>query len=450
METNEQPHLARNLKSRHVQLIAIGGTIGTGLFLGSGESIHFAGPSILLAYLITGIICFWLMRALGELLLSDLDHTSFVDFIRDYLGNRASFIIGWTYWMCWITLAMSEVTALGLYMQFWFPHLPQWIPGLIILVILLSINLITVALFGETEFWFALIKIIAIIALIVTGIFLILIHFKTTSGYVGLNNLVNHGGIFPRGLKGFCLSFQMVVFSFVGVEMVGMTASETADPQHVIPKAINSIPLRIILFYVGSLFVIMCIYPWNKVATNSSPFVQVFGDLGIKAAAGIINFVVITAAASACNSALYTTGRMLFSLAIDSKNKYLHKIGHLSRRQVPQAGLIVSTIIIAIAVILNMFMPNGVFTLVSSIATTCFLFVWASIIGAHLRYRHSSLALKSNFKMPLTPWSDYLVLIFLAFLMIVLCCQKSTLIALILSCVWLLIINLIYQHSAHK
>lgn len=446
---SDQPKLARNLKNRHVQLIAIGGTIGTGLFLGSGESIHFAGPSILLAYLLTGIICFWIMRALGELLLADLDHASFVDIIHNYLGGHASFIIGWTYWMCWIAMAMSDVTALGLYMQFWFPHLPQWIPGLVILVILLAFNLVTVALFGETEFWFALIKIIAIVALIVIGLIIILLHFKTPTGYANLSNLVTHGGFFPRGLKGFGLSFQMVVFSFVGIEVVGMTASETANPKQVIPKAINSLPLRIILFYVGSLFVIMCIYPWNQVTTNSSPFVQVFNDLGIKAAAAIINFVVITASASACNSALFTTGRMLFSLALDSNNRHLQKLGHLSQRQVPQAGLIVSAIVIAIAVILNIFIPNGVFTLVSSISTTCFLFVWGSIILAHLHYLKLPVAKNNIFKAPFEPWTDYFVLIFLGFIIIILCCQRQTLIALGLSIIWLLALNLMYKYT-HK
>lgn len=446
MDSNQQPKLARNLKNRHVQLIAIGGTIGTGLFLGSGESIHFAGPSILLAYLLTGIICFWIMRALGELLLADLDHASFVDIIHTYLGSRASFIIGWTYWMCWIAMAMSDVTALGLYMQFWFPNLPQWIPGLVVLIILLAFNLITVALFGETEFWFALIKIVAIVALIVIGLALILFHFKTPTGYASVTNLVNHGGFFPRGLQGFGLSFQMVVFSFVGIEVVGMTASETADPEHVLPKAINSLPLRIILFYVGSLFVIMCIYPWNQVATNASPFVQVFNDLGVKAAAAIINFVVITASASACNSALFTTGRMLFSLALDSKNKHLRQLGQLSKKQVPQAGLIISAIVIAIAVILNIFIPNGVFTLVSSISTTCFLFVWGSIILAHLRYSKLPKAQHNPFKAPFEPWADYLVLIFLAFIIVILCCQKQTLIALVLSIIWLLALNLMYRY----
>ncbi len=201
MSENEDQNLSRGLKSRHVQLIAIGGTIGTGLFLGAGQSIHLAGPSILLAYAITGVICFWLMRALGELLLSDLHSTSFVDFVAKYLGKQVGFVTGWTYWVCWVTIAMAEITAAGLYMHFWFPSLPQWIPGFVILLVLLAMNLITVELFGETEFWFSIIKITAILVLIITGIVLVLIHYKTSVGHASLTNLVAFGGIFPKGQR---------------------------------------------------------------------------------------------------------------------------------------------------------------------------------------------------------------------------------------------------------
>lgn len=227
-------------------MIALGGTIGTGLFLGAGKAIHLAGPAIIWAYLLTGVMCFLLMRALGELLLSDLSALSFVEFITRYLGQRLGTVAGWIYWLCWITIAMTEITAIGVYMRFWFPALPQWLPGLLFLVILLGLNLFTVGAFGEVEFWFALIKIIAILALIGTGIFMLSVHFKTSSGHATLTNLMI-GGLFPTGIKGFILSFQMVVFSFVGIEMVGLTAAETQQPDRVLPKAINDIPLRIIL-----------------------------------------------------------------------------------------------------------------------------------------------------------------------------------------------------------
>ncbi len=437
---NSQPateQLSRGLKSRHVQLIAIGGTIGTGLFLGAGQSIHLAGPAILIAYLVTGLVCFLLMRALGELLLSDLHMHSYIDFIKQYLGDKTGFVAGWTYWVCWITIAMAEITAAGEYMQFWWPRLPQWLPGLIILILLLGLNSINVSAFGETEFWFAIIKIAAILALIAVGIGMVLFSVKTPVGHASLTNLVSYGGFMPHGIKGLVLSFQMVLFSFIGIEMVGMTASETADPKTVIPKAINDIPVRIILFYVGSLFFLMCMYPWQYFSAAHSPFVQVFTNLGIRSAAAIINFVVLTAAASSCNSALFSTGRMLFSLTYDGKSKFAKRMGTLSTRQVPRNALWFSTLVIGLSVILNLLMPGKVFSLIASVSTTCFIFIWGAIVVAHIKYRRQAGSqAKVKFRMPLFPLSDYFILVFLAFIAVVLCLKFETLIALLVSAVW--------------
>ena len=377
----------RSLKSRHIQLMALGGTIGTGLFLGAGKAIRAAGPAILLAYLITGIVCFGIMRALGELLMANLKYRSFMEAIRDYLGNRVSFITGWAYWACWLALAMAEITAIGLYIQIWLPNVPQWVPGLITLLIFLCLNLITVNVFGEIEFWFAMIKVVAILILIAVGAFMMVIQFKSRGGYVASPaNLVADHGFFATGIKGFVMSFQMVVFAFVGIEMVGVTAAEAENPRQVIPKAINGIPIRILLFYIGALAVIMCIYPWNRLSPTNSPFVLVFRDAGLRGAASVVNFVVITAAASACNSSIYTTGRMLAELTADAHRPGIRRIARLSKHQVPALAVVISSIVIGVAAILNLLMPGAVFTLVSSVATTSFLFIWAAIIGAHLRY----------------------------------------------------------------
>lgn len=438
-QSNSNQSFSRELKSRHVQLIALGGTIGTGLFLGSGQGIHLAGSSILFAYLITGVMCFLLMRALGELLLSDLNTHSYIDFIRRYLGENMSFVAGWTYWICWITIAMAEITAAGQYMQYWFPGLPQWVTGLVLLGILLLLNSVTVSAFGETEFWFAIIKIVAIVALIIAGVYMVAVHFPTPVGHASVANLTN-GGFFANGWKGFFLSFQMVLFSFVGIEMVGMTASETADPKKVIPKAINEIPMRIILFYLGSLLALMCIYPWQSISATSSPFVQVFKNAGIQTAASIINFVVLTAAASACNSSLFTTGRMLFSLTYRGKSKFAKRMGTLSKAQVPVHALRFSTVIIAVSVFLNLIIPGHVFAFVASVATTCFLFIWGSIVLAHIKYRRQLQATKQpghGFKMPLFPFTDYAVLVFLAGVGVILLFRTDTLIALVGSAIWL-------------
>ncbi|MEC5227777.1 amino acid permease [Bacillus inaquosorum] len=440
-----QQKLERGLKNRHIQLIAIGGAIGTGLFLGSGKSIHFAGPSILFAYMITGIICFLIMRSLGELLLSNLNYHSFVDFVQDYLGDMAAFITGWTYWFCWISIAMADLTAVGLYTQYWLPGVPQWVPGLIALIILLIMNLATVKLFGELEFWFALIKVIAILALIVIGLVMIFKGFSTSSGVSSFTNLWSHGGMFPNGMHGFILSFQMVVFAFVGIELVGLTAGETENPEKVIPKAINNIPVRVLLFYIGALLVIMSIYPWDVVNPSESPFVQVFVAVGIVGAASIINFVVLTSAASACNSAVFSTSRMVYSLAKD--NNAPESMAKLTSRKVPRNALFFSAIVILIGVTLNYIMPEGVFTLITSISTLCFIYIWGITVICHMKYRKTrpELAKTNKFKLPLYPFTNYLILAFLAFILVVLALAEDTRVSLFVTPVWFILLIVIYK-----
>lgn len=440
-------HLERGLTNRHVQMIALGGAIGTGLFLGSGESIHYAGPSIILGYLITGVICFWMMRAMGEMMMTNLHYHSFVDLIHKYWGHRAGFVIGWAYWASWIAIAMAELTAIGMYIKLWVPGLPQWIPGLITIAILLCINLITVKAFGELESWFALIKIVAIVALILIGVGLMIFRYHTKAGIATPMNLINHGGFFPNGMYGFLKSIPMAVFAFAGVEMVGMTAAETQDPEDVIPRAINNIPVRILVFYIGSLAVIMSIYPWNLLNANSSPFVMVFKDIGIKGAADIINFVVITAAASSCNSALYTTGRMLAQLTYRSPNAHVRMISHISRFQVPTFAILISALLITLSSALNYLMPNNVFTMISGVATTSFLFIWGAIVITHLIFRQKY-PKESPFKMPWSPFSDYLVLVFFVIVAITMLMRRSTQISLIATLIWMAI--LILSSHNHK
>ncbi|AQR94905.1 amino acid permease [Clostridium saccharoperbutylacetonicum] len=443
--TSEKQDLSRGLKNRHVQLLAIGGAIGTGLFLGSGRSIHLAGPSILFSYIITGIICFFIMRALGELLLTNLNYHSFVDFVYDYLGSGAAFITGWTYWFCWVSVAMADVTAAGLYIQYWFPSIPQWVPSLIVLVVLLIMNLTAVKLFGEMEFWFALIKVVAILALIIIGTFMIIKGFSTDTGVSSFSNLWSHGGWFPNGISGFILSFQMVVFAFAGIELVGLTAGETENPESVIPKAINNIPIRIIIFYIGALAVIMSIYPWNSINPDKSPFVQVFAAVGIAAAASIVNFVVLTSAASACNSGIFSTSRMIFSLA--KENNAPESMKKLTNNKVPANATVFSAAVILISIILNYVMPEGVFVLITSISTFCFIFIWAIIIICHLKYRKANpeLAAESKFKMPLYPIINYVILAFFAFVIIVLAFNEETRIALFVTPVWFIVLGIIYK-----
>ncbi|MEK4229856.1 amino acid permease [Solibacillus sp. FSL H8-0538] len=445
----EQQELKRELKNRHVQLIAIGGTIGTGLFLGSGKAIALAGPSIILAYLIVGISLFFVMRALGELLLSKGGYKSFTDFATEYIGPWAGYVTGWTYWFCWIMTAMADIIAVGVYTNYWF-DIPQWIPAIGCLVILLFLNLLTVKLFGELEFWFAIIKVITIVALIIIGVFMLITGFETNTGHVTVENLWVHGGVFPNGMYGFLMAFQMVVFAFVGVELVGVSAAETADPKKNIPSAINKIPVRILLFYVGALFVILCINPWNTMDATSSPFVQVFALIGIPIAAGIINFVVLTSAASAGNSGLFSTSRMLFSLG--SNNQAPKSFGKLNKNSVPQNGLIVSAIVVSIGALLSKLMPENAFGVVTTISAICFIWVWSIILISHIIYkkRHPELHKTSVFKAPITPFINYVVLVFFAFLLVVMAVSEATRTALMLTPLWFIMLFVFYKVKSRK
>lgn len=437
--------LNRGLKNRHVQLIAIGGAIGTGLFLGSGHSIALTGPAILFAYIITGIICFLMMRALGELLLSNTEYHTFIEFVQDYMGEKTAFVTGWTYWFCWISVAMADITAVGIYVKYWFPSIEAWIPSLVTLIILLLMNLLTVKLFGEMEFWFAFIKVIAIIALIVLGLYFILTGQPTSVGVASFSNLWSHGGWFPKGMDGFIQSFQMVVFAFAGIELVGLTAGETENPEKVIPKSINSIPVRIILFYVGALGVIMSIFPWDSVNPDRSPFVEVFLAVGIVGAASMVNFVVLTSAASACNSGVFSTSRLLYSLA--KRNHAPGILEILTSKQVPANALFLSVLVICLVVALQYVVAEGVFVIISSVATFCFLYIWGIITICHMKFirKRPDLAAKSVFKMPLFPFLNYLVLAFFAFVIVTLAFNPATRVALFVTPVWFIMLLLIYQ-----
>ena len=444
-----QQELKRDLKNRHVQLIAIGGTIGTGLFLGAGKSIALAGPSIIFSYLLIGIALFFVMRALGELLLSNTGYTSFTEFATEYIGPWAGYVTGWTYWFCWIMTAMADIIAVGVYMQYWF-DIPQWIPAFACLIILVALNLLSVKLFGELEFWFAIIKVITIIALIAVGIVLLVIGFQTNTGTVSLSNIWSHGGMFPNGVQGFLLSFQLVVFSFVGMELVGVSAAETADPKKNIPSAINKIPVRILLFYVGAIIVILTINPWTMLNGDSSPFVGVFTLIGIPVAAGIINFVVMTSAASACNSGLFSTSRILHSISKDGSAPA--KIGKLNKNAVPSNALFLSAVVVSIGALLSKVIPEQAFTIVTTISAICFIWVWSIILIAHIRYKKTrpELAAKSTFKAPFAPFINYAVLALFALVLIVMLFAEATRLALLLTPIWFIALVFLYNRQRSK
>lgn len=444
-----QQELKRELANRHVQLIAIGGTIGTGLFLGSGRAIQQAGPSIMITYLIVGIAVFFVMRALGELLLSNAGYQSFTDIAEDYLGPRAAFITGWTYWFCWIMTAMADVIAVGVYVQYWF-DIPQWVPAVVCLIILLGFNLLDVKNFGELEFWFALIKVITILALIGTGVVLLVMGLKTDAGTVTVKNLWEHGGVFPNGVTGFLLSFQMVVFAYVGVELVGVSAAETANPEKSIPSAINKIPLRILFFYVGALFVLLCINPWTELNPSESPFVKTFSLVGIPIAAGIINFVVLTSAASACNSGMFSTSRILYSLS--KKDQASPRFAKLNKNHVPGNSLFISTLVISVGALLSKIIPGQAFGIVTTISAICFIWVWGVVLVCHIKYKKTrpELQAKSKFKAPFTPFINVVVLALFAGILIIMLFAKDTRPALLFTPLWFLLLFVLYSIGNKK
>lgn len=319
IEAAEERNLQRSLSNRHIQLIALGGAIGTGLFLGSGETISKAGPSILLVYAVIGFMLYFVMRAMGELLLHKLEYRSFQDFAADILGPWAGFFVGWTYWFSWVVIGMADVVAITGYWEYWLGEDWRWLAMVLttaVMLALLVMNLASVKLFGEIEFWFAIVKLVAIVALVGVASFMVIVGFTSPDGTTAsVSHLWSHGGMFPTKFAGFVNGFQLAVFAFVGIELVGTTAAETANPRVTLPRAINAIPVRILLFYVVALAAIMCVTPWNEINPKVSPFVSLFGLAGLAGAAGIMNAVILSSASSSCNSGIYSTSRMLFGLA---------------------------------------------------------------------------------------------------------------------------------------
>ncbi|SFE80552.1 D-serine/D-alanine/glycine transporter [Paracidovorax wautersii] len=440
--------LQRNLTNRHIQLIAIGGAIGTGLFMGSGKTISLAGPSIVFVYAIIGMVLFFVMRAMGELLLSNLQYKSFIDFSADLLGPWAGFFTGWTYWFCWIVTGIADVIAISAYTQFWFPHLPQWAPALGCVGLLLSLNLLTVKLFGEIEFWFAMVKIIAIVALVGTGMYMVGTSFQSPGGHTAtLAHLWNDGGMFPHGVMGFFAGFQIAIFAFAGIELVGTTAAEAKDPERTLPRAINSIPLRIIVFYVLALVAIMSVTPWREVVPGKSPFVELFVLAGLPAAAGVINFVVLTSAASSANSGVFSTSRMLFGLAL--KGDAPRSFARLSSSSVPSRGLLFSCACLLLGAFLMWVVPDLVeaFTLVTTVSAILYMFVWSLILLSYIAYRRKRAALHaaSKYKMPGGVALCCVCLAFFAGVMVLLSFETDTRQALVATPAWFVLLAVAYQ-----
>ncbi len=451
MATPNDNHLQRKLTNRHLQMIALGGAIGTGLFYGSASTISLTGPAIILSYFIGGIIVFLIMRMLGEICVEHPISGSFATYAEKFWGPFPAFLSGWSYLTAWILASMAELTAIGIYINFWFPDVPQWTTALVCLILVTAANLINVRIYGELETFMSGIKVLAVIAMIVFGLYLLF----TTPSYGtfpdNFSNIWNNGGFFPHGWYGVACSMAVVLFSFAGVELIGMTAAEVEDPEKHMPTAINQVLARVMLFYVGTMIVLMALFPWDKIGASGSPFVEIFAKMGITVAAHILNFVVMIAALSVYNSGMYANGRMLYSLSRKGKApKFLSK---LSKNGVPTVGILFSSAITLIAVLLNYIMPDKVFGYLMALVVVVFMVCWFTIIVTHIKFRklHEAAGTVNaiKFKSILYPFSNYLCIVFFAFVLAVMFSMDSMRPAVYLLPVWLIIMGVSYKLT-HK
>lgn len=446
---HEQPHkLERTLKRRHLEFIALGGALGSGLFLGSGLAIHTAGPSIILVYAFIGLFTFLVMRAMGEILLSNLSYKSFADFANDVVGSWAGFYVGWTYWMVWVIIAISDVIAITAYLEVWFPDLPKWIPALAMILLLTGLNLVASKAFGEIEFWFAAIKIVTIIALIAVGIIVVAIRFQPEGHQAAsVTHLWSHGGFFPNGFAGLLGGFQLGVFSFLGVELAGTVAAETEDPEKNLPRAINSIPARVMLFYVLSLTLVMMVQPWDAIDASSSPFVQVFGFIGIPIAFHIVNFVMLTAAASSANSGIFSTSRIMWGLSKEGQSPAF--FGHLSKLGVPARSLLFAAILMLPALALVSMSDSAIqaFENLAGVIAVLYLTVWTMIIISYLCYRNKypERHANSKYKLPGGRFSAWATMGFFAIVFIALGMGEGSRFSLLVAPVWFIAVFVLYR-----
>lgn len=441
----ESKQLIRGLKARHIELIALGGTIGVGLFMGLASTIKWSGPSVLLAYLLAGIIMFFVMRIMGEMLILEPVTGSFATFAHKYIHPLAGFLTAWSYWLLWVTVGMAEVTAIGIYVGYWFPDIPQWIPALAGVAIIAAANLAAVKFYGEFEFWFAMIKVIAIVAMLVIGTGMIFFGLGNGGHPIGFSNLYKHGGFFAGGLEGFLFALCIVTASYQGIELVGITAGEAENPKFTLRKAIKNIVWRILIFYAGAIFVIVTIYPWNQVGEIGSPFVLTFAKVGIVAAAGIINFVVLTAAMSGCNSGIYSAGRMLYTLA---KNGQAPKFfGKVSRSGIPKNSIVVTILLLLVGVLFNYLAPDSkLFLYIYSASILPGMMPWFALAFSQFKFRKKWKNQMGDhpFKSFFFPISNYITIIFLSLVLIGMWFNPDTRMSLIVGASFILIVTLSY------
>ncbi|MFW1934935.1 amino acid permease [Acinetobacter sp. ULE_I046] len=410
--------LKRGLKNRHIQLIAMGGAVGTGLFLGSAQVIQSAGPSIILGYAIVGLIAFLIMRQMGEMIVEEPVAGSFSYFSQKYWGKFPGFLSGWNYWVMYILVAMTELTAVAKYVHYWWPHIPAWVSALFFFVIVTGFNLGNVKFYGESEFWLAIIKVVAVISMIVFGLYLLLTAGADSTATVA--NLWQHGGFFPHGFSGLFYMLAFLMFAFGGIELIGMTSAEAENPEKSIPQAVNRVIFRILVFYIASLAIIMSLIPWNQLdlgGLDKSPFVMIFSQLGLGWAAHLLNFIILTAALSVYNSGMYANSRMLYGLAVQGNAPKM--FAKVSKQGVPISAVVFSSILIFGCVLLNYFVPEEALSHLMYLAVAALVLNWAIISFTHLKFKQAMKLEGKTVKFPsiFSPISNYIVLVFISMIL---------------------------------
>ncbi len=458
MSKKKAPELKRSMTAGQMEMISLGGAIGVGLFMGSASTIKWTGPSVLLAYMFVGLILYIVMRALGEMLYVDPGTGSFADYASEHVHPIAGYLAEWANVFQYIVVGISEVVATTEYLRFWWKGTSDWIAGIIIIVFLLLANLASAKAYATLEFWFAMIKVVTIILMIILGFMVILFGFGNGGHPIGFSNLWIHGGFFTGGVKGFLFSMAIIVGSYQGIELIGISAGEVANPQKAIVKSVKSVLWRILIFYVGAIFVIVTIYPWDQVASIGSPFVNTFAKVGITAAASVINFVVLTAALSGANSGIYSSSRMLYKMAHEGEAP--KTFGYVSKHIVPShaiwgitGGIFIGFMINVLIQFFNKSLAN-IFVVVYSSSVLPGMVAWFVILLAELRFRKKNPHLMKNhpFKLPLYPYSNYFALLMLTIIVIFMFINPDTRISVTVGALFLIAAAVIYviRHKKQK
>ena len=448
MSSQQEGTLKKGLNGRHIFFIAIGSAIGTGLFYGSAEAIKVAGPAVLLTYFIAGAAVFMVMRALGEMILHKPLAGSFGSYATLHIAPIAGYLTGWTYIFEMVLVCVADVVAFSLYMGVWYPDVPPWIWSLGITLVITGLNLCAVKNFGEMEFILSLIKVLAIVLMIVLGLVVIFWGYYNDGvkqAATGFSNLWTNGGFFPNGIEGIIKSFAMVMFAFGGIEIVGLTAAESDNMEKNIPRAINTVPSRILLFYVCTLAVLLSIFPWDQIGVSASPFVTIFKQLGIPYAPDVLNFVVIVAAVSAINSDMYGAARMM--LGLSEHGQAPKSFGKLTKSGVPLVPVLIMFVTLMFGVYLNYLYHDELFFMVAAMATFATVWVWLMILISHFRMRLKMTEEErkaSKFPVPFWPYGPAIAIAFMVFCIVILGFDKKSLIALGTGLAWVAIMSILY------